>query len=83
MSTLANILERLRCPRTHQRLTLAEPELIERLNAMIAQGELARDDGVALSEPLQGGLLRDDQQALYPIRDGLPVLLPQEAIAVP
>jgi uncharacterized protein len=35
-----------------------------------------------LPVPLDAALVREDGAVVYPIRDGIPVLLPEEAIAV-
>ena len=64
------LLELLRCPETMQPLREAPPELLERLR-------------VGQTEPLDGALVREDGAVAYPVRNGLPVLLPEAAMAVP
>lgn len=64
------LLDLLRCPETMQPLRAAAPDLLERLNR-------ARPD-----ERLDEALLREDGAVMYPIRDGIPVLLPEAAIPI-
>ena len=68
------------CPETHQTLSEADAKLVAELNQRIASGALKNRAGQVLTEKLDGGLLRQDRQALYPIRHRLPVLLVDEAI---
>ena len=77
-----DLLEILRCPETHQRLSLAPPSLIEKLNSQIRAGQLRNQGGKIIEEPLQGGLVREDGAVLYPIRGKLPILLIDEAAVV-
>ena len=74
------LLDVLRCPETHQKVTLAEPELIESLNQQIAAGVLNNRKGDAVDEPIDGGLIREDGQYLYLIRDEIPEMLIDAAI---
>jgi uncharacterized protein YbaR (Trm112 family) len=74
------LLEILVCPETHQKVTPALPERIESLNAAIAQGTLCNRAGQTVRESIDGGLVREDGQFLYPIRNGIPILLIDEAI---
>lgn len=74
------LVELLCCPETHQPVREAEPALIARLNAQIAAGTLKNRAGQPVTERLEGGLVRADGKALYPIRDGIPVMLVEEGI---
>jgi uncharacterized protein YbaR (Trm112 family) len=71
------------CPRDQSPLRLAGARLLTQLNQAIAAGEITNRGGQALSRPLEGGLLRADATALYPIVDGIPVLLVDDAIPLP
>src|SRR5437763_5859702 len=74
------LLEILRCPETHQRLSLAPAELIAKLNAKARAGQLQNRLGKVVTESIEGGLVREDQRVLYPIRGELPILLISEAL---
>jgi len=69
------LLDILHCPVTHKRLGMAKPAVLQAVNAAIAAGRLRNRDGQALSEPLTEALLTDDGKVLYPVADGIPVLL--------
>lgn len=62
----------LMCPKTRGSLRLATDAEIAEVNAE-RQGE-------ASPEPLEAGLVCDSGGLMYPIRDGIPVLLAAEAI---
>jgi uncharacterized protein YbaR (Trm112 family) len=74
------LLSILCCPETHQPLRPAPAELLESLNERIRQGNVRNRSDRAITEPCEAGLLRQDGQALYPVRSGLPILLVAEAI---
>jgi len=76
------LLEILVCPETKQPLTVAGEELLERLNASVADGAAVTRDGEAISQPVTEGLLREDGRVLYPIRQGIPIMLIDESIEV-
>jgi uncharacterized protein YbaR (Trm112 family) len=83
MAISKELLEILACPETKQSLSLAEPALLERLNNRIRQGQLTNRRGTSVIEPIESGLVRQDGQYLYPIRDDIPVMLIDEAIPLP
>lgn len=76
------LLEILVCPETHQPVRPAPPELIERLNQLVASKQLKMRNGESIERRLDGGLLRADEKVLYPIIDGIPVMLADESIAL-
>jgi uncharacterized protein YbaR (Trm112 family) len=76
------LLEILVCPETRQPVAPADAALIERLNAEIAAGSLRNRGGDPVREPLQEGLLREDGRILYPVDDGIPVMLVEESIEI-
>ncbi len=75
-----DLLQILACPETYQTLREAEEALVVALNAKIAQGGVVNVGGSAVSEPIDGGLVRADEAILYPIRDQIPILLIDEGI---
>ena len=74
------LLELLRCPQDGSRLTAAKPELIEDLNQRIMDDQVTNLSGAKVTEPMDGGLVRTSDDLLYPIVDGIPVMLLEEAI---
>jgi len=76
----AELLEILRCPETHQKVSLAPADLIARLNSQISARQVRNRAGKALEEPLEGGLLREDGAVVYPIRGKLPIMLIDEGV---
>jgi uncharacterized protein YbaR (Trm112 family) len=74
------LLDILVCPDNHLPLKLADQELVDKLNAAIAAGTLQNASGKSLEDKMDGGLVREDNQVLYPIVDGIPILLVEEAI---
>jgi uncharacterized protein YbaR (Trm112 family) len=78
----AELVENLACPETHQPVRVADDELVRRLNAAIAGGKVVNRDGQPVTDAIQGGLVREDDAYLYPVRDDIPVMLIGEAIAL-
>lgn len=70
----------LRCPETQQRLVPADAQLLARLNERIVSGQLRDRAGQAVTEPIEGGLVRSDSLFLYPVRRNIAVMLVDKAI---
>lgn len=75
-----NLLKVLSCPISHAPLRLADAETVARLNRGISAGCVQDRSGRAVEKPLEGGLMPDGGDFLYPIFNDIPVLLPDEAI---
>ncbi len=72
----------LRCPQDGTRLELASDDLLARINRRSAAGALANRGGDRVQRPLDGGLVREAGDLLYPVVDHIPVMLPDEAIDI-
>lgn len=74
------LLTILRCPITHRGLALAKRATLNDVNGAIADGRLSNRDGRVLSDALDEALVTDDGKVLYPVTDGIPVLLEGESV---
>ncbi len=69
------LLEILVCPETKQPIRLADPVVLQKLNAAIAEGSVSNKGGEPVSERIEEGLIREDNSYLYPVRDDIPIML--------
>lgn len=76
------LLAILCCPVTHKGLSLARPDLLKKVNTAIDQGKVANREGTPVDASLKEALVTDDGKLLYPVKDGIPVLLEAEAITL-
>jgi uncharacterized protein len=76
------LLSILCCPVTHKGLTVAKSDLLSKVNSAIAAGSLENRDGRMLSVTLHEALITNDGKILYPVNDGIPVLLEGESVTL-
>ena len=76
------LLEILVCPESRQPVAMAPADILAQLNAAIAAGDTVNRGGDPVGDPVGEGLLREDGRVLYPVRDGIPIMLIDESIEV-
>jgi uncharacterized protein YbaR (Trm112 family) len=76
------LLSILACPETHQGLREATAQELAKVNAALAAGNLKNIGGKPLDQALEAGLMREDAKRIYPIREGIPVLLIDEGVTL-
>ena len=77
-----DLLSILRCPETLQGLRLAEERQLEQLLSTARRGSLKNQQGQAVPADFQALLVREDGKKGYLVRDGIPVMLIDEAVAL-
>jgi uncharacterized protein YbaR (Trm112 family) len=75
-----SILEILCCPITRRGLQRLPADELRRLNTAIASGEVRNQASATVATALTEGLVTVDGELVYPVRDGIPVLLADECI---
>lgn len=73
-------LDILCCPLTRLPLQVLDGERLARLNDAIQAGNLRNRAEQALDESLREALVTRDGRLVYPVRDGIPILLEEESI---
>ena len=74
------LLDILCCPETRGKLGMADEGLLSKLNGAISAGSVKNVGGEKVTEPLAEALVTADKKRVYPVREGIPVLLADEAI---
>ena len=76
------LLDIVCCPITHLPLELMPDAGLERLNALIGERKIKSRDDCIVTDPVEQALVTRDGRLAYPIRDGIPVLLEEQGIAM-
>jgi len=71
------------CPASRQPLREATAAELAAVNRTIAAGTAQNRGGTAVAAPLAAGLVPTPGGVIYPIVDGIPILLSAEAIPIP
>jgi uncharacterized protein YbaR (Trm112 family) len=61
---------------------VVRPDHLKKINTAIGEGRLANRDGAILSKTLKEALVTDDGKIMYPVNDGIPVLLEGASVAL-
>ncbi len=75
-----NLLDIICCPVTRLPLQPLEGARMARLNTAIAAGQVRNRGGQPASGPLAEALVTRNGRLVYPVRDGIPLLLEEESI---
>ena len=68
------------CPDNRTPVRFASEQEITDLNQKVEEGVLQNIGGRKVNDKLDGGLIREDGDRLYPVRKNIPVMLIEEAI---
>ncbi len=79
---LDDLLSLAVCPQSRQGLRRASKVLVDRLNVMIVDRALRNVAGDLVERPFDQGLVRHDGERLYVVRDGIAVLMVEQAIVL-
>ena len=77
-----SFLSLLRCPRTGGELRLAGAAELTGYNDGVGEGRLSNAAGRKLTQAMEGALVSECGRWLYPVHEGIPVLLVEEAVAL-
>jgi uncharacterized protein YbaR (Trm112 family) len=75
-----DLVEILVCPETKQPVRLATAPELAGVNEKIRAGTLRNRGGEPVKTELVEALIREDRRILYPVDDGIPVMLVEESI---
>lgn len=76
------LLDLLVCPENLSKLHIADAEALLAVNERIARGDITRWDGARRMEAVAKLLVREDCKVAYEIKEGIPVMLIDEALVL-
>ena len=75
-----HLLDILCCPVSHEPLLPLSKEKLKKLNLAIDAGDVQYVDHEPVTAALKAALITRNHKVVYPIEDGIPVLLPERGI---
>ncbi len=81
MAVDRKLLEILCCPITHQRVEPLTRDRLKALNRHIEAGDVTFADGSQVEKPLREALITENGERIYPVEDGIPVMLEERCIS--
>ena len=80
MPVEAELLEILCCPVSKTPVTPLGRDKLDSLNAEITAGRVLYVDGTPVGKTLHEALITEDGKVIYPVVDGIPVMLAENGI---
>ena len=74
------LLDIICCPVTRLPLEQLESERLAQLNTAISAGAVSDQTEAPLADPLEEALVTRDGRRVYPVKDGIPILLEEACI---
>jgi uncharacterized protein YbaR (Trm112 family) len=74
------LLEILCCPVSKTPLTRLPPGQLKKLNQAVSAGEVQYVNGDPVEQAMKEALITEDSKVLYPVVDGIPILLADKGI---
>ncbi len=81
MAVDKKLLDILCCPISKAPLRPLKRAELNRLNEHIAAGKVTQADGQTVQAALSEGLITEGAERIYPVEDGIPVMLEERSIA--
>lgn len=75
-----NLLDIICCPVTRLPLEILDAARLDTLNAAIRNGAVQNTSDEVVADAFTAALISRDGRLVYPVRDGIPVLLAEESI---
>jgi uncharacterized protein YbaR (Trm112 family) len=80
MPVKEDLLEILCCPKSMESLKVIDAAVIAKINEQIAAGGVTFENGEALKEPLEEGLVTASHDRIYSVKDSIPIMLVDESL---
>ena len=78
----SKLLQMIRCPFDQSELAIVDDDLLKKINDAIQRGTARDRADQKVTDPIESGLVTADGNWVYPIRNAIPTLIADQAIAV-